>query len=283
MLPRKIRKTQRRNSYTELYYEVEVMRKTALITGASGGIGKELAKIFAREGYDLVLVARSEDKLLLLKNELEAKHGIAAEVLEQDLAEKDAAITVFDFIAEKGLTVDVLVNDAGFGDFGPYIDSDWNKQYKMVQVNIAALMQLTHCCLKEMTERGEGKILNVASTAAFQAGPLMSVYYATKAFVLSFTEALSVELKNTGVSVTALCPGPTRTGFEKNANLKNSGLFKNLKTASAEAVAEYGYRKLMKNKVIAIQGIANKLLIFGSKIMPRKMVRRVVYKIQRIR
>lgn len=259
------------------------MKRTVLITGASEGIGKELAKIFAREGYSLVLTARNAEKLLALKGALKTEYGAEAEIFARDLAEKDAAEAVFRFTEEKGLIIDTLVNNAGFGDFGPFADSDWDKQYRMLQVNIAALTQLTRLFISGMTERGDGKILNVASTAAFQAGPLMSVYYATKAFVLSFTEALSVELKNTGVSVTALCPGPTRTGFEKNANLKNSGLFKNLKTASAETVAEYGYRKLMENKVVAVQGFANKLLIFGSKIMPRGVTRRIVYKIQKIR
>ncbi|MGN1098433.1 MAG: SDR family NAD(P)-dependent oxidoreductase [Clostridia bacterium] len=259
------------------------MRKTALITGASGGLGAELARIFAREGYNLVLVARSGEKLEALKNEVEDGFKTRAEILVKDLAEKDGAKSVFEFTNQKGIDIDVLVNNAGFGDFGPYADSGWDKQYDMIQLNITALIQLTHCYLKPMIERGGGKILNLASIAAFQAGPLMSVYYASKAFVLSFTESLSVELKGTGVTVTALCPGPTRTGFEKAANLKNSRLFKNLKTASAKQVAEYGYKKLMKNKVIAVQGIANKALICASKFAPRRLARYVVYTIQRIR
>lgn len=258
-------------------------KETALITGASGGLGLELARIFAREGYDLVLVARSADKLLALKNELEAAHGIRALVFARDLSEKDAATAVYAFTCGQGLSVDVLVNNAGFGDFGAYADCDWPKQYEMVQLNITALMQLTHCYLPSMLERRRGKILNLASVASFQPGPLMSVYYASKAFVLSFTEALSVELKNSGVGVTALCPGPTKTGFEQRAELSESGLFKRLKTADARQVAEYGYRQLQKGRVIAVPGGANKLAPFFSRIAPRRAVRQFVWQLQKTR
>ena len=257
------------------------MDKTALITGASSGLGWELANVFAREGYHLVLVARNEDKLYALKNQLEAAYGIAAEVVAQDLAQRDAARKVFDYTTQKGIVVDVLVNNAGFGDFGPYAACDWQKQYEMVQVNITALMQLTHCCLPAMVARGAGKILNVASIAAFQPGPLMAVYYASKAFVLSFTEALSVELKGTGVSVTALCPGPTTTGFEEKANLGKSGLFRHMKVATAAEVAEYGYRCLLRGKVVAIPGAANRLVTLAVKHSPRRLVRESVYRIQK--
>ena len=257
------------------------MKQTALITGASSGLGLELAKIFAREGYNLVLVSRSGDKLRILKKELESAYGIQAQVFAKDLAEKDAALDVFHFTAEHRIEIQVLVNDAGFGDFGDFLTCHWEKQYAMVQVNIVALMQLTQCYLKQMVERGEGRILNLASVAAFQPGPLMSVYYATKAFVLSFTEALSVELKSSGVSVMALCPGPTKTEFEVNADLGHSGLFKNLKTASARKVALYGYRQLMKDRIVAVPGMRNKLMVFASKISPRKVVRATVYRIQR--
>ena len=257
------------------------MEKTALITGASSGLGWELANVFAREGYHLMLVARNEEKLVALKNQLEAAYGIVAEVLPQDLAQRDAAQAVFDFTTQKGIAVDVLVNNAGFGDFGPYVSCDWQKQYDMVQVNVAVLMQLTHCYLPAMAARGEGKILNVASIAAFQPGPLMAVYYASKAFVLSFTEALSVELKGTGVSVTALCPGPTTTGFEQSANLGESGLFRHMRNATAKEVAEYGYRALLRGKVVAIPGAANRLVTLAVKHSPRRVVRESVYRIQK--
>lgn len=257
------------------------MKKTSLITGASSGLGMEFAKIFAREGYDLVLVARSADKLYALKNELESAHGVTAHVFVKDLSEKDAAYDVRDFTSENKITVDVLVNSAGFGDFGAFADCDLQKQNEMVQLNITALMQLTHCYLKPMTERGSGRVLNIASLAAFFPGPLMSVYYASKAFVLSFTEALSVELRGSGVSVTALCPGPTRTRFEENAELGESGLFKHLKNAEASDVAEYGRRKLEKNRVIAVPGGTNRLPTLLSRFAPRALVRKIVYLIQK--
>lgn len=259
------------------------MNKSALITGASGGLGLEMARIFAREGYDLVLVARREDKLVALKSELEAAYRIKAAVFAKDLSQKDAANEVFSFTEARGILVDILVNNAGFGDYGPFTERAWQKQYEMVQLNITALMQLTHCYLKPMLARQSGKILNIASVASFQPGPLMSVYYATKAFVLSFTEALSVELRHSGITVTALCPGPTKTGFEEKAELNESGLFKNLKTATAKEVAEYGYRQMQKNRVIAIQGFRNRSMLFMGKLAPRKLVRRFVYGIQKRR
>lgn len=165
--------------------------KTVLITGASSGLGLEFAKIFARKKCDLVLVARSEGKLYALKNRFEEEYGITVHVCSVDLSTTDAALDVYDYTLEKGLTIDVLVNNAGFGDAGPFANSDWQKQYEMIQVNLVALMQLTHCFLKPMIECGHGKILNLSSVAAFCAGPDMSVYYASKAFVRSFSEALA--------------------------------------------------------------------------------------------
>ncbi len=191
-------------------------RKVALITGASGGLGLEFARLFSREKYDLVLVARTEGKLYRIKNELESE-GIAVHVCAVDLFVRDAALDVFDYTLEHHLQVDVLINNAGFGDSCAFADSEWNRQYQMVQLNIAAMMQLTHCFLPQMTERGSGQILNLSSVAAFSAGPGMSVYYASKAFVLSFSEAVAEEIRGTGVTVTAFCPGPTATGFASAA------------------------------------------------------------------
>lgn len=255
--------------------------QTALITGASGGIGLALTRIFAKEGYDLILVARSEGKLFGLKNELETNYGNRVWVCAADLAEKDAAYDVYNFTLEHEICVDVLVNNAGFGDFGAFAECQWQKQYEMVQVNIGALMQLTRCFLPSMIERENGKILNMSSVAAFQPGPMMSVYYASKAFVLSFNEALSVELRNSGVTVTALCPGPTKTGFEAAADAETSGLFKHLKNATAEAVAAYGYDNLMHGKVVAVPGAQNKLVALAGRLFSRKVVRRFVYYLQK--
>ncbi|MDL2206753.1 SDR family oxidoreductase [Eubacteriales bacterium OttesenSCG-928-N13] len=257
------------------------MNQTALITGASGGLGLEFSRIFAREGYDLVLVARSEDKLQSLKQELEQAGKIKATVLAIDLTQPNAADEVFQFTEQQQLTISALVNNAGFADFGAFAQCDWAKQAGMVQLNITTLMQLTRHYLPQMIERKSGKILNIASIAAFEPGPLMSVYYASKAFVLSFTEALSVEIKGTGVSITALCPGPTKTGFEARANLGASGLFKNLKNATAQDVAAFGYRNLTKGKVVAIPGVMNKLITLGGRMMPKALVRNVVYRIQK--
>ena len=259
------------------------MKQTALITGASGGIGLELARVFARERYNLVLVARNEARLSALGRELADAYGVTALACAADLSERDAAAAVYAFTRDRGVAVDVLVNNAGFGDFGPFLDAEWEKQYEMVQVNITALMQLTRLYLPEMTARGSGRILNIASTAAFQPGPLMSVYYASKAFVLSFSEALSVELKGTGVAVTTVCPGPTTTGFSERANLGASGLFAHLKNATAAEVAEFAYRALSRGRVVAVHGLGNRLLVFGSKHSPRRWVREVAWRIQKER
>ncbi len=257
------------------------MKKTVLITGASGGLGLSFADIFASKGYDLVVVARSEDKLNEIKEKLEERCNISVEVIPCDLAKSGASRNVYSKIQENGINVDILVNNAGFGDFGDFAHCNIEKQTNMVNLNIVALMEMTHCVLSDMKKRGHGRILNVASIAAFQPGPLMSVYYATKAFVLSFTQALAEELKGSGVTVTALCPGPIDTGFEKRADLETSGLFKHLKVWSPEVVAKYGYCAMMHGKVIAIKGGMNKVIVFSNRLAPRALVRKMVYLIQK--
>ena len=257
------------------------MNKTALITGASSGIGYELARLFAADGNNLVLVARSKEKLEQIKEEREKEFGVTANVIVCDLSKEGAASEVFSATSEQNIQIDYLVNNAGFGDFGKFHESNLEKQSDMISVNITALTELSRLYLPHMVEQGFGNILNVASIAAFQAGPLMSVYYATKAFVVSLTEALSVELKGTGVKVTALCPGPTKTGFEDSAKLENSGLFKNLKAVTARDVALYGYKKMKKGKLIAIHGFMNRVIVCASKFAPRALVRNVVYNIQK--
>ncbi len=257
------------------------MSKTVLITGASSGLGEELAKLFASEGYNLVLVARSEQKMQALAESIEQEHGVTAWVCAKDLTKPGAADEVYDFTRSRGIGIEILVNNAGFGDFGKFHELSRAKQTNMIDLNVRALVDLTHVYLADMVAEGGGKILNVASIAAFQPGPLMAVYYATKAFVLSFSEALSVELKGTGVSVTALCPGPTKTGFESAADLETSGLFRNLPVATAKQVVDCGYKALMRGKTVAVQGFVNKAIVFSTRFAPRALVREIVYKIQK--
>ncbi|MBS1493331.1 MAG: SDR family oxidoreductase [Bacteroidetes bacterium] len=256
--------------------------KTTLITGASSGIGLEFARIFAKNGSDLVLLARSEDKLKKLARELEKDYGIKVKVLTKDLADKNAPKEIFSELLKEGMEVEFLINNAGFGGYGNYYETDWKKEEEMIQVNVLALAELTKLFVRPMVKRNSGRILNVASTAAFQPGPLMSVYYATKAFVLSLSEAMAYELKDTNVSVTCLCPGPTKSNFQKAANITESKLAKGVNATSYE-VALCGYNAMMKGKYVAIEGFMNKLLAFATRLMPRKLVLATVYKIQKNR
>ncbi|MCQ2085278.1 MAG: SDR family oxidoreductase, partial [archaeon] len=253
------------------------MAQTAVVTGASNGIGLELSKILAREGYDLVLAARSTDKLERLRDEILSIHNVNITVVTADLTLEEDRLKLMDSVPGD---IDILVNNAGFGDYGLYAECDWKKQERMVNLNVLALSHLTHMVLPRMIARKSGRILNVGSVASFQPGPLMSTYYATKAYVLSMTEALSVELKGTGVTITALCPGPVNTGFTEAANVVGVSLFKKSSGADARDVAEIGYRAMMKGKVIAINRFVLKLLVVCEKILPRSMVRKIVYNIQ---
>lgn len=196
--------------------------KTALITGASSGLGVEFLRLYAADGYDLILVARSEARLKELAAEMEKAYSVKAHVLTADLSAPGAVEPLFAELTRRGLKVDALVNNAGYGDFGFFTETSLDKEVGMMQLNMVSLVHLTKVCLKGMKQRGEGEILNVASTAAFQPGPLMAVYYASKAFVLSFSEALANELAGSGVKVSVLCPGPTATGFVKAASMEES-------------------------------------------------------------
>ncbi len=250
------------------------MNKTVLITGASGGLGREFAAIYAKQKCDLILTARNGDKLRALKEELENTCGVTVYTCAADLAAVDAALDVFNFTREHGLTVDILINNAGFGDSGCFAKSDWQKQYDMAQLNMIALMQLAHCFLPGMTERGRGRILNVSSVAAFCAGPYMPVYFATKAFVRSFSEALAEEVRGTGVTVTALCPGPTATGFEEAAALgEDSAMFRH--TAKAADVAQDGVDALEKGRALRYCGFG-KVMAFLCRLVPRAVPRKCV-------
>ena len=244
---------------------------TALVTGASGGIGLEIARVLARD-HDVVLVARSAARLAEIAAEL---HG--ARVLAIDLAFPDAVARVVAEVPE----VEVLVNNAGVGDFAPFVEADPAKLDALIALNIGALTRLTHAYLPGMIARGQGRILNVASTAAFQPGPLMAVYYATKAYVLSLSEALAEETRGTGVTVTALCPGPTASGFQAGAAMEGSRLVKGRTLPTAASVAAYGVTAMQKGEVVAVPGLMNKLFASSIRLTPRAVVRRVVHRMQR--
>lgn len=247
------------------------MSRSALITGSSNGIGYELAHIHAEKGDDLVLVARNKCKLDVLKGILQKKHGIKVYTIEKDLSSSGAAREVFDEIHAQNITVDCLVNNAGFGDIGQFAESDWHKQERMIGLNVTALTHLTRLFLPGMIDRGFGKILNVASTASFQPGPTMSVYFATKAYVLSFSEAINHEVRKKGVTVTALCPGSTDTGFQAAA-LGEEGHVRERNLPSAREVAEYGYKAMMKGKAVAIPGFKNSIMATSVRFIPRSLV-----------
>ena len=251
------------------------MKKTALITGASSGIGKAFAHIFAREGYNLVLVARNEQRLMELKKDLGEKFNCTSKVFIQDLSEIDAAQQLYSRVQDAGLMIDALINNAGFGDYGEFAQMDEQKMSNMIQVNVTALTQLTRLFLPKMKERGKGKILNVASTAGFQPGPYMAVYFATKAYVLSFSEALYSELGGTGIAVTALCPGPTRTGFEKGTSKSGNPLFQG-GLMDAQTVAQRGFDGLMNGKRLVIPGAKNNALVLSGKFSPRSVVLKIM-------
>ena len=248
------------------------MNGTALITGASSGLGKEFAKIHASKGDNLVLVARSKDKLESLKFDLEKQFGISVYVIVKDLSDQYAPKAVYEQLKIQKIKVDYLINNAGFGDFGLFAETNWEKQLEMINVNVTCLTYLTRLFLPDMILNKFGRILNVASTAAFQPGPTMSVYFATKAFVLSFSEAIANELKGTGVTVTALCPGATETGFKTAASLDESKLFKGSQIATPKEVAEFGYSKMMEGKTVAIHGIVNNLMAQSVRFAPRNVV-----------
>jgi len=253
------------------------MKKTiALITGASGGIGYELAKLMSKECDTLILVARNGERLNEVKKELERASPVMLKTFQANLASEEAVEEIYRELENSHIAVDILINNAGFGDYGFFVDTDWKKASDMIAVNISAVTHMTKLFAKGMIERKNGKIMNVASTAAFQPGPLMAVYYASKAYVLSFSESLANELKGSGVTVTALCPGPTATGFAAAANIKNTRLFKLLKPATAADVARFGYEAMMKGHTIAVQGMLNRLLAFSVRLSPRKLVAAVV-------
>jgi short-subunit dehydrogenase len=253
---------------------------TALITGASNGIGLALAKIHAAKGGNLVLVARNKKKLNELKADWEQQYKISVYTIGKDLSHLNAAQEVYLETSAKNIQIDYLINNAGFGDFGMFVETNWEKEWQMINVNITALTQMTKLYLKDMVKRGTGKIMNVASTAAFQSGPTMAVYYATKAYVLHFSEAIDNEVREHGVTVTTLCPGATESGFQAAAAMEESNLVKGKKLPTSEKVAKYGYNAMLKGKTVAIEGFMNRLLATSVRFIPRAIVVKVTRKMQ---
>ncbi len=259
--------------------------KTVLLTGASSGIGYEMAKLFARDGHALVLVARSEERLKNVAAELEKLGAAAVLILAMDLSKREAPGRILQAVLEKNLQIDILVNNAGFGDHGAFIKTNWEKEEAMVQVNITSLLHLTKLFLPEMIERGWGRIVNLASTAAFQPGPYMAVYYASKAFVLSFSEALAAECAGTGVAVTAICPGPTTSEFQARANIQETALVTSglLKFMDAATVARLGYKAMLEGKRVVVTGVMNRIGAFSGRHMPRPLILKAIKRIHQNR
>ncbi len=244
--------------------------KTVLITGASGGIGEAFAQIFAKNNYNLVLVARNEEKLNRIARELQTQYKVKVSILVEDLSKSDAASKIYNAIKEREIIIDILINNAGFGNFGNFVDEDLKTVTEMLHLNITTLTEMTFLFVKDMKARDSGKILNIASTAAFQPLPKFAVYAATKSYVLHFTEALHYELKNTNIAVSVLCPGPTATGFAKRANADKLNFFKN--SMDSKIVAQIGYKGLMKNKMTIISGLKNKLMSLSRTIPSRNFL-----------
>jgi uncharacterized protein len=253
--------------------------RAVLITGASGGIGYELAKLFAHDQHNLVLVARSGAQLVKIADELQRQFGILVKTVALDLAAAPAPQFLFDQLQRDGMAVDILVNNAGYGKFGAFAEVPREDALGQIHLNVTALTHLTRLFLPAMIEQRRGRILNVASTAGFQPGPLMAVYYATKAYVLSFSEGLANELEGTGVTVTCLCPGPTDTGFQGRAGTERTLLFKTLRPMEAKTVARDGYRALANGKTLVISGFRNWLVAESIRLSPRKVVTAISRKI----
>lgn len=253
--------------------------ETVLITGATTGIGYEMSRLFAMNGYNLVIVARNHSQLEQLRQHWEKDFGVKIHVIVKDLSKQSSVEEIMNYLDENKIDINILINNAGFGLFGPFVETPIEQELEMIQVNIVALTYLTKRLIPKMIHNKKGKILNVASIAAFQPGPLMSVYYATKAYVLSFSEALTNELAEHGILVSVLCPGPTNTEFEKRANLNQSKLFQR-NVMNPEEVAKIAYRQFMKGKTMIVPGTTNWILVRSTRLLPRKMVTGIVRKIQ---
>ena len=254
--------------------------KTALITGASSGIGKEFARIHAARGGNLVVVARSKGKLDALKQELEAKHHIHVTVIARDLTKSEAPKQIYEAVKQVGIEVDYLINNAGFGGHGKFHEREWESDLNMIKLNVIALTALTRLFLPDFVARNSGKVLNVSSTASLMPGPLQAVYFATKAYVTSFSNAIAEELHDTNVTVTALLPGATRTEFAEVANMEDTSLFKN--AFSAESVAVSGYEGMLQGKLDVLAGLTlgQRMMMASIPFTPKKLAMKQVRKMQ---
>jgi uncharacterized protein len=253
----------------------QAMKKTALITGASGGIGKAIAESFARNGVNIIITARKANDIDYIADDWQKKYGIRVLAITAELGKADGAKTLFDAVKSQQLEIDFLVNNAGVGLFGEFKDSELEAELGMMTLNMTSPTILTKLFLPEIIRR-RGKIMNVASTASFQPGPHMSVYYATKAYVLSWSEALAEELANKGVTVTAFCPGPTQSGFQDKAAMHDSALVKGKKLPGATDVGQAGYHAMMRGKRVYIPGLMNWILVQSVRITPRRVITKIV-------
>lgn len=259
---------------------VATASSTALVTGASSGIGYELAQVLAQQGHNLVLVARRRDRLEALQSTLQDHHSIQVWVFDYDLSQADTPGQLVADLQAQGITIDMVINNAGFGDYGPFLQGDWATLNAMMQLNMVALTHLTHALVPAMVQRGQGRVMNVASTAAFQPGPLMAVYFATKAYVLSFSEAIAQELLGTGVTVTTLCPGPTTSEFQATSAMEKSKLLAKMTLPSAASVAEFGYKAMMDGQRVAVHGTMNQMTTLLVRFLPRSLLTALVAQAQ---
>ncbi len=259
------------------------MKNVALITGASTGIGKEFAHIHAEKGGDLIIIARSKNKLDALKSELENKYSGKVMVIAKDMGTSVAPREIYDEVKAAGIEIDILINNAGFGGVGKFHELDFDRQISMINLNVTSLTAMTHLFLADFVKRNQGKILNTSSTASFMPGPLQAVYFATKAYVTYFSNALSEELRDTNITVTNLMPGATETDFGATSGMDKTSMFK--KTASARSVAEDGYNAMIKGKIDVVSGLtaAQKIMMAMIPFMPKKILLKTVYKMQEVK
>lgn len=255
-----------------------MINKSCLVTGAAAGLGYEFSKLAIADGYELILIDIDTDKLIEVKKELEKSHLEKITIISKDLCKPNIADEIYKEI--KGANVEMLINNAGFGVFGEFSKTDWQREENMMNLHMLTSTHLTKLVIKDMVNADKGKILNVSSLAAFQPGPLMAIYYASKSFLLSFTEAVAREIKGTGVSISVLCPGPTKTNFQSTVSENTSENKIAVNMASVITVASYGYNAFKKGKTVIIPGVMNQFLALLPRILPRKTATAIVYKIQ---